>query len=389
MIGELSDIEEGVVDSSIPGDVLDKAPPKEAAAPAEPRKLSIRESIKNAVERTEAKAKPNEKYEEPKERAPRKVERETEVEEKETPRQASKKPVEAETPREPKRERETIAAPKGWTKEAKEVWDQLPEAVKVSVAKREEEASQGFKTYGEKAKKLEEYDNVIQRYTPDFQQFGVTAPQMVERTLQWLNALRNPNRGQAIQSFTELARMFGLENDIAAYFGAAATGQQYQPVEQQPYSEIDEVRAEIERLKSYQAQSSQANAQMAVSEWSKDKPHFERVRANMHALLASGVIPLVAGKLDLDTAYERAVRLDPELYEEMLEAKLASKEAEYAKAAAAKAAKAREDVERAKRAGVSLRPTAPSSNPARTPAPKRDLSVSDSIRLAMKEVRGT
>lgn len=419
-IEDIDELNEGVVDDSIPGDPLDKGAgkqPSRAEKSAPPPKMSVREAINSALDEADGKAdqanktqdkkvepaKPNTKVEgKPEEKTLKKVQPTV----KKVSEQISDalgtdgQEVEADEGKDlkPDNSSAAYAAPKGWTKEAKAEFDNLPEVVKASIAKREEEASKGFKDYGEKTKTLTQYDNVIKQYAPDHQQYGLTAPQFVERTLQWFKALDNPNKDQAFYSLKELINAFGLEQHIVKSYApkTSTTPQGYQePSQSQGLPpEVNQKISDLEtRLSSYQQGQEQQilNAEkQRIEKWSADKPHFEKVRISMRRLVESGEVPLENGVIPLDKAYEAACRKDPEIFQEILEAEVAKKEVELLEKEKTRKAKLQEAAQNARRANVSLRPNSPTA-PIQNGAPtnQKKLTVRDSIMLGIKEARGT
>jgi hypothetical protein len=130
----------------------------------------------------------------------------------------------------------------------------------------------------------------------------------------------------------------------------------------------------------------QAQTMDTLMKWAADKPHFETVRYRMGEILSPnpetgrGIIPLKQdGSVDLDSAYDFAVRMHPTLGEEYIQDRIAQER----KAASDAAAKAR-------RAGSSFAPSSPGRNNAGSSANKQQKkrSVRDSIIAAVDEARG-
>ena len=115
-----------------------------------------------------------------------------------------------------------------------------------------------------------------------------------------------------------------------------------------------------------------------LSNWSKDKPFYEKVRGVMASGISSGAVPLKGGNVDLDGAYAFACAADPEIREQL-----------YAERSAAERKRQSEQAERARRSSGSLAPFAPGSNnsvgPKKRPGSR---SVRDSIHEAIDEAAG-
>lgn len=416
---------EGLDDESIPNDPLAtpaKAEPIKAERDDKPRKLSIRESIEDATKSV------REKNTEPTpevgkgERTDKKPAVVTDKEDKKGVREAieeASKPktkdkvVEANANKDEQNEpdkktdKPQYSAPKGWPKEAKEQFDTLPEAIQAAIQKREDEASKGFKEYGEKAKRLEEYDNLVKRYVPDHQKYGATPAQVVERSFKWIQALANPNKSQAAANLKQLATNFGLMDELAKQFAPATSNNAASDtnprvanagINQSDDTRIQDLEKQIADIRNSQSNKDFQTVKVMIDNWSKDKPHFEKVRATMKTLLESGVITLqtpdTLTPVDLDAAYDRAVKLDPELYQQIVDAEVEAREKAIREEADKKVAAAKNlaDVNRSRAANVSIpnrASTVNSNTPRNNKSATRKDSIRDSIGKAIAEVRGT
>jgi len=289
-----------------------------------------------------------------------------------------------------------VQPPNGWTKQAKALWDSLPDDIKQSVAKREKEASDGFKTYGEIKKKYDELDAVLAPRRAAIQRWGATEAQTVDRLFQWMEALSGPNK---INSWVALGQNFGINlNDVLRLnqAGAGAATAAPQQTSQQPQAaQVPEavknyVESALGQVGQYLTNQREQAAGSYLSSWAQDKPHFEQVRRAMYGLISSGAVPLKDGMPDLDTAYQWACHADPGIRSEL---EAAAKEAAEAKAAedAQKAEAARiVKLNSARRAASSIRPTAPTPPSSRASAGNsgKPQSARDSIKAAISELVG-
>jgi hypothetical protein len=125
-------------------------------------------------------------------------------------------------------------------------------------------------------------------------------------------------------------------------------------------NELVKIRGEVTGWK--QAQEEAANAALLdeVQQFSAKAEHFEAARPTMIQLLQSGVATT------LEDAYNKALRLDPELFAKQQQATQAAALAER-KASADKAAKA------ARAAAVSVRGSTPGAPAAKNSADRRSL----------------
>lgn len=287
-------------------------------------------------------------------------------------------------------------APVGWTKEAKAKWDELPPEIQDSVLKREKEVADGFAGTKQHQERLQRYDAVIQPRLQQIQAFGVTPEQTIDKLFQWMEVLSHQNEGVRYQGFKTLAENFKIDlNKFAPQQQTQEPNSQQQTTQQPVQSVVDSqppqwAQSLIERQQQTEQQLAnqrQSSAQDFVMSWAKDKTHYEKVKPVMVGLLQSGAIPLKNGQLDLDAAYNKAVRMDDEVWETIQQEKQDA-EAEKAKETAAKK---QAEVAKAKKASASIRPSAPTGNlnGSRTPAPRtngsKPQSARDSIMAAIRE----
>jgi hypothetical protein len=135
---------------------------------------------------------------------------------------------------------------------------------------------------------------------------------------------------------------------------------QVDPLVWQLQNELNNVRGEVMGWK--QQQEMQQNQQLLgeINQFSMKADHFEEARPTMIQLLQSGMAET------LDEAYEKAIRLNPDLFEQINKAQQAEVAARQAKEQnrAAKAARA---------AAVSVRSATPGVNTAPKAANRRAL----------------
>lgn len=386
---EIEEIDDTVIEGD--NDELDAGATgeEEEVVELDPKNTSIRDSLKNAFKKQ--------------------AESENEPDPKATPvdkAKEDKKPVDksaapvtgAKATTEVKAAPAGLTPPPGWSKEARAKFSTLPPEVQASVAKREKEVSDGFAQYGEKVKSYEELDKVLAPRREAIKGFGASEAQIVNNLFQWMEGLTGQNK---VEVFKQLGNNFGI--DVSSLVGKTnaapdntnANAQQTEiPPQLQEFMQSIEQKfgtfeasqnAIIEREK----QQRESAAAEIVTNWAKDKPHFNAVRPLMYTLLGSGTIPLKDGVLDLDAAYEAAVYATPSVRDQHL--------AEKQEAAEAKAAADKEKMEKvrlaklakAKKAGVSIKAAAPTAGTTIAPSNKKvngqNVSIRDSIRAAFRE----
>ena len=244
----------------------------------------------------------------------------------ETPKPETNAPPEGSKP---------VGPPSGWSKEAKAIWDQLPQAVRDDAVRRETEVAKGFDEYRTKTAQLSEISQVLEPLKSVLQQNGIQSDaQAVRRLVEWEGALRNPQ--SRMQAFQTLARQYGV--DLSTLVPSSPSGlpsaaqeipDPVRPVLDQFGNQLNSVEA---RLQSWE----QSQVAEKLSSFAKDKPHFEAVRSTMGQLMQAGIVP--AG--DLDSAYQKAIAIHPEISAQIRADEDKKRSDELAKANADKARRA-------------------------------------------------
>lgn len=308
-----------------------------------------------------------------------------------------------------------IPAPASLSPEAKAAWANAPKEVKEAFVKREADMQRGV---DELKQRYTQIDQALAPHTDALRQMNATPGQAVDRMFLWFKALS----GTPASSFPALAQSMGIDWQKLAE--ATTQGQQQQPpvgqqvqqqVEGAPGEGVPEIPAPVReyigkleqqiqqlgqgyqqvdgRFRSMEEQVQQQNMARTTENlniWSKDKPHFEAVRTQMAELLQSGIIPLKPdGQVDLDKAYEHAIYFNPEVRAKVIAEQQQANQQVQQEAAAATTTAQQVQVDKARKASVSI----PSRGPPGT-APKdvkkkagAKLSVRDSLKAAVAELR--
>lgn len=329
---------------------------------------------------------------------PKKTKKAADTEAEEEVETTSEEDTDTEEDTEPvkKAKKTQIDAPDNWKGDAD--WDKTPASIRQKIIKREQEVSEGFKQYGSKAKEFDKYEQIIGPRRQSMAKIGVSPEQVIGRALEWMDALAHPDEGTRVNSFKLLARNFGVNvaslagNDTSNESRVDNNNQGEVPPQLREYvsnleNQVNQLNQRLGGLaENYNSQQDRA-AMSYLQNWAKDKPHFQAVQREMVVLMQSGIVPLAEdGSLDLDTAYDMAVNANPAVRQLVAaeKAKEAKKEAET------KAKKEREKkqaaLSKARAAGGSLKPGAPSLSNGKTDA--RGLSVRDAIKLSLKQLNG-
>lgn len=197
----------------------------------------------------------------------------------------------APTPRKP---------PSSWKKDYWEAYQGLDPKVADYITQREEQFANGVSTYKHEADKAKELFDAMEPFQQDLQLHGV-------QLVQWLRQLGTAHQTlvkgtpeQKLQAFYKLAQDYHVPVDALLDQNVR---QQF--LTSQPPPPPQDVGKLVEE------KFMQVQATTEIERFAADPAHehFEVVRGTMQQLLAAGLAP------DLKSAYEKAVRMDSELFE--------------------------------------------------------------------------
>ena len=250
--------------------------------------------------------------------------------------------------------------PASWKKDYHEVWQKADPKMQEYAWQREEQMRAGVEPLLSKAQFADTMQEAIAPYLPTIQGMGLTPEKAVSALMQADFTLRTAPPQQKMQLFAQLAQSYGINLGAMGANPQAAPQNSVDPLVWQLQNELNNVRGEVMGWK--QQQEMQQNQQLLgeINQFSLKADHFEEVRPTMIQLLQSGMAET------LEQAYDKAIRLNPDLFEQVSKAQQAEQAAKQAKEynRAAKAARA---------AAVSVRSATPSANTAPKAANRRAL----------------
>lgn len=212
--------------------------------------------------------------------------------------------------------------PPYWNDEQHTPWGALPEQVRGALEQREKAFYQHLEKLAEQRKPLEPFQGVLERLNPHAEQLraaGVEPHAFVSQLIDAHQYLTS-KPGEAL---VWLANAYGVSP--ADLYNQLTEGQGQQ---QQADPRVQTLEQELRDLKQWKTsweqqqqelrQLQEAEQQAAlvseVEKWAKDKPHFDAVRDTMSDLIKAN-----PGKYNsLDTAYDHACKLHPEIAERIL-----------------------------------------------------------------------
>ena len=233
--------------------------------------------------------------------------------------------------------------PASWKKDYHEAWATADDKLKEYAYQREEQMKAGIEPLKAKAQFADQMQEAVQPYLQTIQGLGIDAPRAVKALMEADHALRFSTPDQKLQLFNRLAQQYGVN------LGQVQGLPQQTAVDPMVYTlqnELNSVRGEVNNWKQQQEQAQNSALLGEINQFSQKAEHFEEARPVMIQLLQSGVAT------DLQDAYEKAIRLDSNLFE-------AAQQSKQAEAEATKRAAATKAVKSARAAAVSVKSSTP------------------------------
>jgi hypothetical protein len=229
--------------------------------------------------------------------------------------------------------------PSSWKKDYEEHWTKLDPTLQDYINQRESDYAKGVSTYKQNWDNAAPIYEAMQPFIPLLQEHNIQ-PQ------QWISNLGNAHKMLATGSQQEKLQMFAkLANDYGVSL-QGLQGQQHDPQFSQIAQELSQIKNEWSSFKTERERNEQTKLQDEITSFAQNAPHFDQVRDTMAGLLQSGVAQ------DLKSAYEKAIRLNDDIWQQN------QAEAQQAKAREA-AEQNQQRVAQAKAKAVSPRSTSP------------------------------
>lgn len=239
--------------------------------------------------------------------------------------------------------------PQSWKKDYHEIWKAADPKLREYAYQREEQMRAGIEPLIPKAKFADEVNKVLEPYMGTLRGLGVSPPQAIEALIRTDHALRNSSPDERRQLFFRLASQYGV--NLNPVEGEAPQQMQQLPPEVfNLKNELTNLRGEVLSWKEQQERNANEQLQSEINKFSLKHEHFEDVREDMAMLLQSGRADT------MEDAYDKAIRLNPELFDQIQSRKQAEEAARNSAALDAAAKGAR-------RAAVSVKSSTPGAAP--------------------------
>lgn len=249
--------------------------------------------------------------------------------------------------------------PASWKKDYHEVWNSADDRLKEYAWQREEQMRKGVEPLLSKAQFADAMNQAIEPYMNTIRGLGISPDQAVSALMQADNLLRTAPPQQKLAYLQQLAQQYGIDLSGAIDPNAAQVQNptyQYAPI----LNEINNIRGEINGWKQQQEAVQNQALLGEINNFAQKAEYFEEARETMIPLLQNGLAQT------LDEAYEKAIRLNPELFERVQQAK-------QAEVAAQKSVQLNRAAKAARAAAVSVRSSTPGTNTAPKAQDRRTL----------------
>ena len=268
---------------------------------------------------------------------------------------APQEPAEAEEPPVWKR------PPASWKKDYHEIWHKADPRMQEYAWQREEQMRAGVEPLLSKAQFADAMQEAIQPYMTTIQGLGLQPEKAVAALMEADHKLRNSDPQTKLQYFYQLAQSYGInlgamQGQTLQQPGVPQGG--VDPLVYQLQNELNNVRGEVMGWKQQQEMAQNQQLLNEISQFSLKAEHFEDARPTMIQLLQSGMAET------LEEAYDKAIRLNPELFDQV-------NKAQQAEVASKQAREANKVAKAARAAAVSVRSATPGANTAPKAASRR------------------
>ena len=254
--------------------------------------------------------------------------------------------------------------PSTWKKDYWDKFDALDTDLQNYINQRETEFKTGVSVYKAEADRAKDINEALTPFMPDLQRNNIAPSQWIKNLGSAHQTLVYGNPAQKAQMFQQLARDYNIDlGQFGGDYQAPEVDQNTQWLTQQ----VQGLSQTLNSFKDQQAQAEQAQIQQTIKQFADTHPHYEAVRIQMAQLLESGIVQ------DLPTAYDKAIRLNDETWQSVMEAK--TKQQSQA-----------DVVNKAKSAAVSTKSATPSGTSSNSSGKGLREQLSDAIDAASSRV---
>ena len=265
----------------------------------------------------------------------------------------------------------SLSAPDNWNEDDSKMFDSLPNEAKERLLKREKEMTADYtrktQDLANQRKEFEALDKVLEPARHTIAATGIGEAEYISRLLNADAALRqNPQ-----MALRQLAQGYGI--NLPSDNTESESWDDPDPQYAQMQKQLQAVQGELNQFKQHNIQAARSETENQINVFSEQKdadgnlkhPHFDKLRVKMGNLIDAGEAK------GMEEAYNKALRLDDDLYAETLKTQTAKAKKEEEK-------KRKLAVEKARK----VKPKT-SANP-----PKGSVKTSDLDALLMTNIEG-
>lgn len=247
-------------------------------------------------------------------------------------------------------------APASWKKDKHQLWAAMTPEQKEYAFQREEQMRSGVEPLLPKAELADKITRVAEPFMNTIRGMGIDLTTAIGGLMQADHDLRTLPYEQKMQRLQGLAMTYGI--DLSGQMQGAQPA--YGPAVQAIQNELLGIKGQFASFTQAQEAQQQRAATDEIQKFSQTAEHFDEVKPLMAQLLQGGLAD------GISDAYEKAVRLSPEIFYQIQSAKQAAADVE--KRAVADAA-----AKRARAAAVSVRSATPGTTKATNAQDRRSM----------------
>lgn len=227
-------------------------------------------------------------------------------------------PEEPTEPTDPEEPSEPQAFRPPWKKAALAEWDKLPPMARAEIERRENDFHKGIEQYRTGAQTAQEWDRAVQPYMATIQGFGVTPQVAAQHLFSVDHQLRYGAVPQKIGMLAKIAGDYGVDISTLMQGLQQMSGQQQWQQENPLDPRVQQLQAQVDQMQQQQFQARQQavtaehsaiDSEIAAFAADPDHEHFGILQKDMGVLLQNGMAK------DLESAYEMAMRQNPQTYQ--------------------------------------------------------------------------
>lgn len=215
-----------------------------------------------------------------------------------------------------------IQRPTSWKKDYWEHFDKLDPALQKYITQRESEYTSGVSAYKSESEKAKPFYEGVAPYVQEFEKAGVPIEQAAVTLVRGHMALVSAPMPQRVEMFRTLMRDYGIDPNslLQAQGQQQATQQPYDPRFDVLSQRLQQQEARWESYTIAQKKAQQAVIDQEIEQFRADgtHPHFDVVNSTMAEILQLGQAST------LQQAYDKAVRLHDDIFEQEQQKQLAT-----------------------------------------------------------------